>query len=713
MGMFLAVWAVSLGLFAVPWIRYTPTSIVAWSAIYGSIVAFVLGGLFAHQAVSRVCNSSNEPIALLRPVEPRRLMGLWLLTFILGLIGFAAFLHAVDAAVGWSAVFTDPVAVRTAEGMNEKLKQTYGLWKLLTYFTLISLLLWTIALRLGLFRGRRVILAPVGLVSLAEFFLTGERTLFGTAVIWIGLFHLAWRPPARLRTVAIATACVVGGCTVVFLVLGGRVHKDIADHPEIQAALTTHAFESLAIPYAYTTSAPPTLSKLIADPNRPHTSGALTFLPLIKVAHRAGLAGELPDDGGAFYAIPYQTMNLYSWLGFFYLDYGLLGCLAVPAIFGFGSVLTAIAVSRRRTLMRAWILSVVLFVIIASPFGSKISSALTWELPAVGVIIAPLLEHRNLRKDVVSRWVQSGVSRKRVLSSGALLAVIVLMPFSVALAATQERPVNLDVKMDVVKALSDAARRAHRAYPTGRYPLSMALASQLHFSDPRLVYIPAPSPLVQPVEAGAVYVVARPGRLWLSVLLHDRTLVAIRQANVAGETSVASEILRPSTDLLNPSFAPRRRGWSVTRGPVAGVSVDTTHAFSGATALVADGTGRVGSPPSVVEQTVVRLPEIAAGTAYEFSVAMRTRRLTRPLLPEMKMIYEDGTYQFFTTSPVDARVVSAPMRWHRVKVLGIATKRLKAIMVFALDTGTTTRVRGSEWVDDARLVLAPGRQPGR
>jgi hypothetical protein len=191
--------------------------------------------------------------------------------------------------------------------------------------------------------------------------------------------------------------------------------------------------------------------------------------------------------------------------------------------------------------------------------------------------------------------------------------------------------------------------------------------------------------------------------------MRDGTRVEVRQANVGRETSVTRKIFPPSTNLLNATFDPGSEGWSITRGPVARVSIDTKRAFIGSTSLLATGTGRIGSPPSFVEQTVVGLPRKAPGTAYEVSIALRTRGLTRPLLPEMKMIYEDGSYEFFTTPSAGARIASFSPGWRRVKVRGAASKQLKAIVVYALDTGTGTPVRGSEWLDDARLVLARKR----
>jgi len=147
------------------------------------------------------------------------------------------------------------------------------------------------------------------------------------------------------------------------------------------------------------------------------------------------------------------------------------------------------------------------------------------------------------------------------------------------------------------------------------------------------------------------------------------------------------------------------QAWNVREGRLAGVSLDAKHSFEGHMSVFVHGTGRLGPLPSVVEQIVEDLPRTQTGTAYEFALAMQTKGLTRPLLPELKLIYDDGSYEFFLASPL-AYAATSSRRWRRITVAGTASKPLRAIEVFALDTGTDKPVSGSEWLDNARLVLA-------
>lgn len=694
LSVFLLVWAGSLGLFAVPWIDYTHTSMKAWLAIYGSITAFTIAALAAYRLVPLAAEA--EP----RQLNHKRLVVAWATTFVLGLIGFAAFLRAVHASTGLSAVVLHPAQVRLAETTSPDFEASYGLWKTLTYFSLVSFLLWTIALREQVFRGRLAAIAPLGVLSISEFFFTGDRTLLGTALLWTGFFHLLWRPLRRPAHVAAAVGGIVVLCLIAFLGLGARLGKDISAFPEIRASLTTRHFQQAAPAYAYVTSSPPTLSKLMADPNAPHTEGALTMLPFVKAAHRTGIAGVPPDEIGGFYSVPF-AMNLYSWLGFFYLDYGLAGCFVLPAFVGILGAAAAVRLGLRRTLRGAWLLALLLFVLVASPLGNKISSALTWELAAIGVF-APILESTRVVERRSVRSVARAVPHRASVAI-AVVAIVFLTSIAVAIAATRAASVNPESVSDTADTLSTAAQRARRAYPTGNYPTSTALASQLHFSDPRLPYLGAEEG-APTTGTGIVYVTAQKGLLVLMLRLRNGTQLLDKQEVTDESVSFTQTILRPHRNLLkNPSFQRGIPGWRLNGNARAHLSFVRPTGLGRSTALRVTGTGRASPRPSFVVQTLDNLPRTEAGTRYELTLEVRTAKSVRPLMPELKLLYADGTYQFFTTLPRDDVLV--PNQWHKARVLATAAKLLTGIEVFAADTGVRTRFRGPEWLSGARLVL--------
>src|SRR5205807_8512339 len=167
--------------------------------------------------------------------------------------------------------------------------------------------------------------------------------------------HLVWRPVRTSARFLPVLAVALIGFVVIFTVLGNRISNTIAAHPEVKAQLSTQTLSSLALPYVYHTSEPPILSKLIADANRPHTYGRMTLLPLDKLLHAAHLTGTPPEEVGAFYSIPFETFNTYSWIGAFYLDFGLGGALLLPALMGFAFTLLVLSGLRRRRLLQLWL----------------------------------------------------------------------------------------------------------------------------------------------------------------------------------------------------------------------------------------------------------------------------------------------------------------------------------------------------------------------
>ena len=84
-----------------------------------------------------------------------------------------------------------------------------------------------------------------------------------------------------------------------------------------------------------------------------------------------GLWGQPPETVGAFYPIPFQTFNNYSWLGTFYTDFGLLGCLLLPFLFAYVSSAAQMRAVRRRTLLSAWTASLLLYCVAFTIAGYK------------------------------------------------------------------------------------------------------------------------------------------------------------------------------------------------------------------------------------------------------------------------------------------------------------------------------------------------------
>ncbi len=285
-----------------------------------------------------------------------------------------------------------------------------------------------------------------------------------------------WR---RLLAGALAAVLVLG---VAFSLLGGRVNKTIEQHPEIAAHLETDLFRERALEYVYVTGNVPTLSQLMDDPAAPRTHGAMTLLPGVKIVNATGLGGEPPEEVGAFYPIPFSTFNNYSWLGTFYLDFGLIGCLLLPLLFGALFTYVARRAGRAPTFLGAWMLSLALYVVAFSPLLNKLSTTLTWQYALLGPVLSPIL----MRGDPFSRYRGWLRDHRRAILAAAAGTIVLLVPVA-TLATDDDGAAETGA---AIEARLERRRRSRGGDPHDpiRIPENVALASRLRVADPGMRY---------------------------------------------------------------------------------------------------------------------------------------------------------------------------------------------------------------------------------
>lgn len=686
LSVFLAVWSVGLLLFSIPWIRYTHSSTEAWIAVYGSICAFVLGCRLARRRSEPGQRASAEEI------DAGRLRWLWLACFGLGLVGLADFVYAVNAVLGWQSIFRDPMLVREIQTTSPKFQSLYGGLKLLTYFNQIAFLLWTVGLRERAFRGRWLTAAGVGWISMVPFLFTGDRTLIITGFLWALFFHLVWRPVARPRRLVAGLVMSLVIALGLFTLLGSRISATINNHPEIKAQLTTRTLDSLALPYVYLTANVPTLSQLMKDPIRPHTDGRMTLLPLVKLAHAVGIGGTPPEEVGAFYPIPFETFNTYTWLSAFYLDFGLIGCLILPLIIGFAFTRVTSSALRRRRLTLIWLSSLSLYVVAFSLVVNKLSTTLTWEYALLGPVAVVLLR----RYPVPGVWLRAQWRRIRALPR-AVRVVGVLAAAALASVVTihvVNRRQMVPSPAALVRELRVAFVRASMTRRNGAFPSPSALASRLFVNDPAYAFTALGAPDQLPLAPGVIGVYTHQGSLTLRAF--ERGTVV--QLGSPAPVLPASALGPGGTLLVNGDFDDGlRTGWQLANNAVASIVVSRKAMWQGHHALVVTGSGTMGvvGSSTVVEQFVGSLPSAAAGTTFDLALTARQVQLSRELAVEVKLLYTDGSYQFFDAHRLSGGVGRAlgilpggGQSWRRYAVTARAREPVSSIEVFAVDTGS-------------------------
>ena len=487
LALYIALWGSVLVLFAIPLIDYSTTPFVAWLAIYGAIAA----GAGAAWAVGARDDSAIDPVedraaALRARIDPRWLRLTWAICALLGALGLLAFVYAVSRVLPWTAVVTDPEAVRQAKSHNVEFQNTYGLWKLLTYFNQVAFIVWTIGLRVGAFRGRWWWIRFAGVASLAPFLLTADRGLLIASVAWAGALHLIWPQRIALRRAFIVAVAAVLLAGIVVSVVGNRYGGSLAGHPEIAASLTTRVADPVAIPYLYLTGNIPTFGRLTNDPLAPLNLGAMTLLPFAKVASRSGLVERAPVGTGVFYPIPFESFSNYSWLGSFWLDFRLPGVLLLSAL----TVAITAATHRRATtnpsLAALWITSVLLYVLVFSPFVNALTATLTWQFLLLTPAIVVLIDTRVRGR--IRSTLSATSMRNRIAGVGAVFVSIALVGVGVAhlrassnAASPVARHPDHELELAIVKVRLVFGE-------LGRYPQAKSLATRLHVNRPAVVF---------------------------------------------------------------------------------------------------------------------------------------------------------------------------------------------------------------------------------
>lgn len=682
---FAAVWSTVLLLFAVPWVRYTHSSTEAWIAVYGSIATFLVGSLLATRRAP--ADRSTAPEA----IDHRRLRWLWLVCFVLGLVGFADFVYAVNVVIGWKSILQNPAVVRSLQSTSAKFQATYGALKLLTYFNQIAFLLWTIGLRERAFGRWWRIGGALGWVSIIPFLFTGDRTLILTALVWALAFHLVWRPVRDVRRLLVSLAVSAAVGVAIFTTLGAHVSKTINNHPEIRAQLMTRTLDSLALPFVYLTANVPTLSQLMKDPIRPHTHGEMTLLPLVKVAHAVGIGGTPPFEVGAFYPVPFETFNNYSWLGTFYLDFGLAGCLVLPAIVAYLLTRITLAALRRGRLVMIWMASLSLYVVGFSPLLNKLSTTLTWEYALVGPVAVLLIRAAPSPRDWLPDQRRRAAALARPVQVGTGVGIVCITVGLVVLAANRAPVVRSSAALD--RELHTAFARALLTRRRGVFPSSEALASRLEVNDPSFLFAAFYSPTALPVDPGVIGVNARGSSLILRA--HDRD--AVYQTSTPAPFRPAST-LGPGGNLLTDGGFDVGLGgnWLVASNGVAVMTVSAKPMWKGDTALMVRGTGKGGLPGTTTDvmRTLWSLPSAAAGSSYDLTFVARRMRLDRRVRVWVNLLYVDGSSANVLAHPLFGPAAASTgvprgndRTWRPYGTVAHAGKPLLAVQVFAADVG--------------------------
>jgi hypothetical protein len=195
-------------------------------------------------------------------------------------------------------------------------------------------------------------------------------------------------------------------------------------------------------------------------------------------------------------------------------------------------------------------------------------------------------------------------------------------------------------------------------------------------------------------------------------------IAAVGIAACGGETdSMSSQSIvdrgeAPSPLLANSSFEEGTlTPWQLVGPRYASFAVTRRPAWEGQHSLRIRARGRRVRGSVLVGQRAA-LAQAEPGSRYQLVIRARTRRLNRRVQVEIKLIYDNDSFDFF----LGRAVAGSPglprsgtgippgtwRRWITLKVDAVARRRVREIQVFAFDSGPG-RLRGTVWIDGVEL----------
>jgi hypothetical protein len=176
--------------------------------------------------------------------------------------------------------------------------------------------------------------------------------------------------------------------------------------------------------------------------------------------------------------------------------------------------------------------------------------------------------------------------------------------------------------------------------------------------------------------------------------------------------SIVDRETAPRPQLANSSFEEGALPpWQVAGQKYARVAVTRELSWEGQYSARVRARGRRVNGSVLIAQ-IAGSVKAGRGSRYRLVLRARTRRLSRPVQVEIKLVYDNAKYDFFPGRAV-AGSPGLPKsgkgippgtwrRWITVRAKAVARRPVEAIQIFAFDSGPG-RLRGTVWIDGVEL----------
>jgi hypothetical protein len=415
------VWFTSLGLYFLFLIPYEPLHRQGLLYILGAVGSLVVGILLGTWAMFR--RRARGPIPEEEGAPDIRRLERWIVAYSgLGVAGFVWYLVGVVRYLGWGALRNGGV-IRQALGA----KVIPSEFLFLEFFCVIAPLVTLASLVAGVRIRARVLVLPA--VCVLFLWLSTDRTQFFTVALagtWMYLFRFGPQLslPQYVRAVAIAGVLLVlnfwsvgawTGKTPTYLsamlkeralqtqALRGTFSETLPgvrwSRRDLPQGRQDWLLQKFSYVYLYATGSYPAFSGFVTSEVE-RTYGAHTFFPVLRALNRIGLySGILPDPIPPFRMITRKEVtwlgfNGYTFLWYYYHDFGPAGILVVPFLIG---GVTGVVYGRLRSCRSSPVLLLLMghlsTALMLSIFVSKFNNTASWYVGLFSVL--PFLRIRR------------------------------------------------------------------------------------------------------------------------------------------------------------------------------------------------------------------------------------------------------------------------------------------------------------------------------
>jgi oligosaccharide repeat unit polymerase len=219
-------------------------------------------------------------------------------------------LHGLD---GILFTLLDTRAIMRDEGALPGFHFFY-FWEMLLPLTVFYVLLFG--------KKKDFILVAVILVLTASIILTAAKTNIFKALVWSFIVYSL----LKYEDVKFHSIIFIASCAISFGFLLFSIHTGLTGALPEFSDQSSDALARFSAQF-------PTFHLLINDTSISHSYGKMIFLPLMQLAHVFLPDLQVPSYILDFYSVPF-LFNLATYLDVFYKDFGIVGVLILPWLFG-------------------------------------------------------------------------------------------------------------------------------------------------------------------------------------------------------------------------------------------------------------------------------------------------------------------------------------------------------------------------------------------